>query len=232
MLMSEEVGKSLHRLKDNKNDWDDLLPEQLNRWQKIAKKTKGLVTAANGITLFGTVAVINGITDFSSGRKAEGTAKIIGGRLCDIADGYVADTTGTKGKVGRVLDPTVDFIQMGVALPMLEQAGAIPLAAAIAVGVPKVADAVGTVAGTLRKREMNPTKEGKYSITAIWTGIGAFVLKSAMDKHIPGYIDTALEVVGWTGTVGGSIAHLPATFEYNKIGFGGDNILPAQNKAA
>src|SRR3990167_413262 len=108
--MSEKVPKNLHRLENNQNDWDRLKPEEMNFWQRVAKKTRGIITAANGITLLSTVLVMNGISDFVNGRKAEGITKVAAGRIGDLVDGAVADKTGTKGKVGRGLDPTVDYL--------------------------------------------------------------------------------------------------------------------------
>lgn len=218
--MFEKLPKSLHRLENNQNDWDGLRPEEMNTWQRIAKKTRGLLTAANTITLMSTVVVMNGLFDYVNGRKAEGIAKVAAGRFGDIADGYVADRTSTKGRVGRALDPSVDFIQLGFALPMLVDTGALPIVPAVLVAAPKVVDAAATVSATLRRKEINPTKEGKWSITAIWTGIGAFILNHAIEKHAPGFVDTTLETIGWVGTGGGAAYHLPATMEYVGIGFG------------
>ncbi len=226
--MTKRISRSLHRLKENKNDWDDLIPEQMSRSQKIAKKTRGLVTAANSITIFGTVLVMNGLLDFANGRKAEGTVKVVGGRVLDLVDGKVADYTGTKGKFGRGLDGGVDFVQLATALPLLVISDVLPIAAATAIAVPKIVDGAATISATIRKKEINPTDEGKKSIFAIWGGIGAFMLHSTIGKHAPDFVDTALQVTGWGGTVGGAIAHIPATIEYTNIGFGSDDILPQQ----
>ncbi len=218
--MSEEVSKSMHRLKNNQNDWDNLSSTEMNVWQKIAKKTRGWATVANGVTLFGSVAVVNGLYNFVSGRKLEGIAEVAIGRGSDVADGAIADYQGTKGKVGRALDPTMDVIQIGFALPLLVSGDVMPLIPALAMAAPKAVDVAATVTGTARGVEMNVTNEGKKSVFAMWAGIGAFMLKYTVDKHVPGIVDTGLEIAGWTGTVGGSIYHLPATKEYVQVGFG------------
>jgi hypothetical protein len=54
----------------------------------------------------------------------------------------------------------------------------------------------------------------------MWIGIGAFMLEGVIDKHVPGIVDTALEVTGWVGTVGGTAYKLPATREYVVTAFG------------
>lgn len=218
--MSEDIPESLHRLKNNQNDWDGLEPDEMNIWQKIAKKTRGIITAANAVTIASTVVVMNGLADYVNGNKVEGVVKVAAGRLGDVADGLIADKSGTKGRVGRALDPGVDFVQLCIGLPMLVQADVLPIVPALAIAVPKVIDAAATVSATVRHKEMNPTIEGKRSITAIWTGIGALMLKGTIDKHAPGFVDTALDVVGWGGTIGGAVYHIPASVEYVSIGFG------------
>lgn len=105
MNMSQGKEEKLHRLQSNHNDWDNIKDEDLSRLQRIAKKSHGVITAANAITIAGTVAVINGLSDFADGRKVEGTAKVLVGRLGDIADGAVADKTKTKVDLGEILTP-------------------------------------------------------------------------------------------------------------------------------
>lgn len=218
--MSKEVSKGLHRLANGRNDWNTLDPDEMNILQKIAKYTKGVVTAANAVTIMGTVAVMNGLFDYINGNKAEGLAKVAGGRLADLGDGYIADRTGTKGRVGRDLDAGVDFVQLGFALPMLVESGTLPWVPAVAVAVPKFVDAGATISAKLRRKEINTTFEGKRSISMIWTGIGALMLNQVAEKHLPGFTDTALDVIGWGGIVVGAVYHIPATAEYASIGFG------------
>ena len=70
---------------------------------------------------------------------------------------------------------------------------------------------------------MNPTEEGKLGAFALWGGIGSFMLRGALDHHLPGFADTTLEVVGLAGTLGGTLYKAPATLEYLRGGFGPAN---------
>lgn len=218
--MTENVSESLHRLQEGRNDWDDIPTAELNFWQKVAKKTVGIVTIGNAITVSGTVLVVNGLYNFVSGNKALGVAEVVAGRGLDVVDGVSADITKTKGKIGRDLDAGVDGVQLLAALPILENVGAIPTTVALAVAISKIVDAAGTFAAKARHREINPTKEGKLGAGALWAGIGAFMLHATLDKHLPGMADNTLEAIGWTGTIGGTVYKIPATIEYVSIGFG------------
>mgnify|MGYP001214635321 CR=1 FL=1 len=219
--MEKSIPKSLHRLRDGgKNDWDGLADNELNKFQKLAKKSKGILTAANAVTIASTVVVLNGLSDYINGQKMQGIFKIFTGRLGDVGDGIIAEATGTKGRFGRSLDPSMDFVQLGVALPMLVQGDVMPLIPAVAIATPKAIDATATMTSVVRGHEMNPTSEGKRSIAMIWAGIGAFMVKHALNKHAPGMADVALEAVGWAGTLGGAVYHLPATKEYVQIALG------------
>ncbi len=218
--MPRRNPEKLHHLKDGKNDWDGLADHEMNFLQKVAKKTRGIVTAANAITITGTILAMNGLMDIATGDKALGVAKIGAGRLCDVADGEIAELTDTKGNVGRVLDPTVDMVQLGVGLPVLVSSELMPLAAAAIVGAPKAATAVSSVVGFFRGKKPYVPEEAKLGTTAIWTGMGAFAVRAVFDKYLPGAVDVGLETAGWVGTVGGTIYQREATIGYMKSGFG------------
>ena len=220
-MLEKQADKSLHRLKNgNHNDWDNVETKDLTFLQKIAKKTKGVITIGNAITLSGTVMVLNGLYNFVNGNKALGVAEVVAGRGLDVADGIAADMSKTKGRTGRDLDAGVDGVQLLVALPVLDHVGVLPTVVAATVVTSKLIDAAGTFAAKARKREINPTKEGKLGTGALWAGIGSFMLHAILDKHIPEVADNILETMGWAGTIGGTVYKVPATIEYASIGFG------------
>ncbi len=217
--MIQRSDDSMHRLKDNGNDWDNIPDTDLTRLQRVAKWSKGVVTAANMITIAGSVSVINGIMDFVNGNKIEGTAKVLVGRAADVIDGAVADKTHTKGRVGRDLDPTADTVQLAAALYLME-GRVIPLAATLAIATPKAVGVVGSLAARARNVELNPTAEGKLGAAALWLGVGSFMLKGALEKHAPGFVDAGLETLGWGASLAGAGLSVPAASEYASAGFG------------
>ncbi len=218
--MSFRNPENLHHLTGGINDWDDIPARELNRWQRIAKKTHGIVTAANAVSIAGFLLVMNGLSDIASGNKGVGLAKVVGGRALDVVDGEVAHRTGTKGNVGRVVDPTLDFGGLIISLPVMVEAKMIPLAAAATVATPKVATAIGSTIGFLRGQKTLVPEEAKIGTFGIWGGIAAFGVSAAFEKHIPGSAETVLNVTGWAGTVGGTVMQASATVDYIKTGFG------------
>lgn len=218
--MSRRSPEKLHRIAENKNDWDGVPDAELNPWQWVAKKTKGILTIGNTITLNGAILFTNGLFDILNGNKLEGSLKLVGGRGCDLADGIAADKTGTKGKIGRDFDPTVDGAELLVGAPVLVYTDMLPTIPAVVMIGSKLIDTVAAAAAKSKGREMNPTEEGKMGAFAIWGGMGSFMVKAVLDHHLPGYVDTILDVAGVAGTVGGTLYKTPATIEYCQVGFG------------
>lgn len=209
----------MHQIEGNQNDWDGVANDELSVLQKIAKKTKGIATVGNTITLSGFILISNGLADFANGQKGIGTTKVIAGKLCDVADGKMADVTGTKGKVGEAFDVTADGVELLAGLAVLQHVNVIPTAAAAAVALPKIADATGSLAAKWRGHEIHPTDESKIGATLIVGGLGTLMLKSMVDKHAPGLVDAGLETIGWTAIAGGTINKLPATKYFLETGF-------------
>ncbi len=217
--MIKRSPEKMHRISENRNDWDTIPSSKLNPWQRVAKRTKGFVTLGNVITVAGGVFTLDGIVDIAQGHNLSGVIKIGIGRMADIADGEAAQITGTKGVIGSQIDPLVDTIALGAALPVLAVAEVLPVAAAVVIGIPKATNAASTIAAKLRKRPIQVEGEGKTGTFTLWLGIGAFAVRAAL-PNLHAAIDTGLQMAGWLGAVGGSIMQLPATAKYISAGLG------------
>lgn len=218
--MLKRNPEKLHRIKNNSNDWDDIPDDRLNPHQRLAKKTRGIATAANAVTLSGTIIVLDGLMSITSGQKLRGFIEIIVGRSADIADGMIADATDTKSKLGRDFDAGVDGVQLVAAAVVLAHNDIVPAVAAGVMVAQKGADTLGTIAGKINHNEINPTGEAKAGMALLWGGISSFVLAATVERHIPGWTETVLEGIGWAGTMGGAAVKAPATIEYLQVGFG------------
>ena len=218
--MPSRKQNKMHRVApDGKADWERIDPAKWNNWQKVAAKTKGIVTIGDTITLAGTALVINGLYDLQNGNKAAGAAKIILGRLSDVGDGIAADKTGTKSPFGGALDVTADMFQLAFALPLLEQSGIMPWPLAVAVATPKIGNAVSTVVAKLRHKRIEATGEGKFGTGLTWGGIGTLAVHAVIGKHMPGVADTLLQYTGYGVTVAGIATGIPATADYAHVAF-------------
>lgn len=213
--------RELHRVESGaSSDWDRIAPEERSKLQRIAARTCGILTVGNTVTLASNALVFDGLYDVARGEKLSGLLKITTGRLGDLADGALSHWTETKSKLGAALDATSDWAQLAVSLPVLAYSNILRWELATAMALPKVGNAIGSVAAKIRHRELNATSDGKQSTGLIWGGVGAFLLEATVGKHVPEIGRQTLEGLGYVGTVGGTAWSIPAMVEYTQVGLG------------
>jgi phosphatidylglycerophosphate synthase len=218
--MIPRSDKELHRLNKNHNDWDDIPASKFTHLQNIAKKTRGIVTPGNVITLVGSIIVIDGLADFAAGNTWAGTFKVGIGRFSDILDGIVAAKTHTKSRVGRDLDPTADILQLIVGSILLGHAKVLPISLLIVIGLTKTFGVIGSLAARARHVRLDPTAGGKIGTLFLWSGIGFFMLRSVLMHRVPSFADNAFGLLGWICALIGIGLSIPASYEYMSFGFG------------
>jgi phosphatidylglycerophosphate synthase len=222
MLLGKMIRRNpnkMHSIAQDKADWDGIPDDKLNKWQRIAKRTRGWGTAANGLTLFGTVVVMNGLADFANGHYTSGIIKVGAGRLADLGDGALADKQGVKGPIGKRLDATMDMAQLAVALPVLYTTDTLPIVPLAVIAIPKIVGTAGSLAAEKRGREVNVTSDGKFGTAAIWAGVGSFMVATAIGINQE-TVSSVFETIGYAGTIGGSLLSTRATIAYARAGFG------------
>jgi phosphatidylglycerophosphate synthase len=191
----------LHRIEERKADWQHQPAETWNRWQRIAARTKGIVTPGNYLTAQGTGVVLHGLYEIAQGRTALGVTELFFGRMHDLADGVAADKTGTKSPLGEAMDATADKIQLAGALGVLTHEHIVSLPMTIAIAAPNVVAAVSSVVVKKHDQEIHASREGKLGAAGLWLGLGAFTLRYALRQHDPELVDTALATVAYTSTL-------------------------------
>lgn len=211
---------NLHRTGDQP-EWEKIAPEERNRSQCLAAKTKGIVTLANGISVAGGIAVMDGIYDISQNQMASGIFKIFWGRVADVIDGVVAGKTGTKSPLGEAVDASIDKATIAAALIVFGVTDVVPMAAVAVVGGQNLANAGLTAVAKARGNEIHPNKEGKITTFGQWAGIGSFLIAEAVSNPA---VQTTFEGIGWTGTVA-TTATLGAVATY---GLAKDAFMPQQ----
>jgi phosphatidylglycerophosphate synthase len=224
--MIQRDPNKMHGITQDKADWEGIPDNQLNRWQRIAKRTRGLVTMANGLTILGTVTVLNGLADFANGHYASGIVKVGVGRLADLGDGALAHKQGVKGPVGKRLDAGMDMVQLGAALPILYVTDTLPAAPLVAVAAPKIIGTAGSLAAEYRGHEVNVTSDGKLGTTAIWVSVGSFMVARAIGASHE-TVSTLFKVAGYAGALTGAGLASRAAIEYARAGFGPE--IPHKN---
>jgi phosphatidylglycerophosphate synthase len=149
-----------------------------NIWQRMAKKTHGIITPANAISLAGLYLTISGLQDFKRGDKKKAITKVISGRLCDIADGYVAERTKTKSPIGEAVDATVDKISMAHGLYVMSKTNTLPSLASASFLSQNVINTAATALSKKRGVELHPSAEGKITTLLQWAAIGGYAIAS------------------------------------------------------
>jgi phosphatidylglycerophosphate synthase len=164
------------------SDWATRAPAQHNCWQRIAAKTNGLITPANGISLSGAAVTLIGLSLLSTNIWLS-LVLITVGRVADIADGMVADKTGTKSALGEAIDATIDKVLLTAALLALFvfELVANPIIFAVA-----ALAAVNSLISLLARKQqiaIHPTLAGKLSTAACWLALLALPVAHYLNEQ-------------------------------------------------
>ncbi len=88
-------------------------PKALSFWQRIALQTNGILTPGNILSIIGVVLVGWGAWLLGANEHwLLGIAFVVSGRFFDVLDGYVAEITHTKSRLGGAVDVICDKLAM------------------------------------------------------------------------------------------------------------------------
>lgn len=172
----------LHRV-GKRPDWELIPKEKRNVWQRIAARTKGILTPANVTSVAGAALVGLGLWRIYFDDLSLGLVLIAIGRAADILDGAVAQATGTKSNVGEALDASVDKLTIIAALGILISSGAIPVFAAILITTRNGIIIGLSLLAKIRKKVLHPSRAGKLAGGLEWISILFFVLAALASSH-------------------------------------------------
>lgn len=179
-MRSMMVHLGLHRT-HNKADWDVVPHAQRNIWQRLAARTHGMVTPANILTLVGFITTAAGLAAIAMEHYWFAAGSIAFGRLLDVADGLVAERTGTKSPLGESLDASFDKLATFLAVPALALGHVAPWWVLLAVALPNVAIAVIGGVWFLHGHRLHPSRRGKLSMALAWFGMGGLLIVQALN---------------------------------------------------
>ncbi len=157
-------------------DWEQITAEQHNAWQKVANSSNGIVTPGNLVTIAGAGLVLSGMNDIKRNRKFSAFSKIMVGRIADMADGYVANKTGTKSSKGEALDAAVDSVELALAIPMLVKRQYLPMRTGLIYGIHKSINAYATAKAKNNGYELHSSWSGKRAEAFRWGTIALYSL--------------------------------------------------------
>lgn len=165
-----DLAVKLHRV-GRSADWDKLKSRQRNFWQRLAVSTHGIITPGNAISVIGFIMVLWGLGSLYNKYMVSGIVAITIGRILDIADGILADKTGTKSPLGETVDATIDKIEIVAALPVLVITSTLMPWQAIVMFLQHLANSLFALITKMRGRLPHASRTGKYATTAQWAAI-------------------------------------------------------------
>lgn len=170
-------------------DWTYIDPTKRNLWQRIGATTYGVITPGNIITLVGLTLVCVGAFDIVLHKFLLGFSYVGIGRLCDIADGIIANKTNTKSPLGEMIDATADKLAILALLVALSISSA---TAWEALGLVAIQNFVNVGLSYKAKRNgvtLHPSIAGKLATTWQWLGIVGVILANLIPLAIwPAYL--------------------------------------------
>lgn len=173
---------NLHR-SEKYPDWELTLPNQLNSWQKIAKKTNGYITPGNLVTATGAVLFLSGLRDAKKDKPYRAFAKIGLSRVADLLDGYVADKTKTKSSKGEAFDAITDSVETALILPFLVKNDYLPLRTAASFAIAKTINAATSGYAKKNNLEIHSSGIGKKAEAARWITVAMFAGQRIIENN-------------------------------------------------
>lgn len=160
----------LHRT-SGKPDWETVESSHYSIFQRIATRTRGIITPANLVTLVGLGMVIAGLIAMTQGQSWLGLILVVGGRILDVADGIVAEATGTKSPIGELFDAAADKLATILTITVLAVSGIVDWLPLIILVIPQILIPLVILYKRRHGTHVHPTHQGKLSMACVWVGI-------------------------------------------------------------
>jgi phosphatidylglycerophosphate synthase len=163
----------------SKADWSYTRPRNRNAWQRLAARTGGLLTPGNVITWLGLAIVMFGLRQISVGNLGTGVLIVLVGRLFDILDGMVAQSTRTKSPLGELTDAVADKIAIFACALVVMIHQLVPPYFLIPLVIIYIFITLLTSAAHIRRLELHPGQSGKLSVAFAWGGLLLYIFSDS-----------------------------------------------------
>jgi phosphatidylglycerophosphate synthase len=163
-------------------DWSRQPKAQWNYWQRLADRTHGIVTPGNALSVIGFVIVLYGLYLLIIDELLAAVLAISLGRLVDVADGAVADYTGTKSPLGALIDTVVDKLILGLSCLVLWAYNLVPQLILVLLLAHVTYNASMTGLAKFRHVNLYPSATGKAGTLFEWLAITSFLLHHAAEN--------------------------------------------------
>lgn len=149
--------------------------------------------------------MLGGIAAFFASKPMLGVVLIFVGRLGDLADGMVAEATGTKSPLGEIIDATLDkaaILLVAIGFLLL---GNVPWFVLVALLAANIMNSFCAFFIWYKKYEVHPSALGKLAAALSWVGVVAVGV---------GMLAEPLKVFAWGLLLFGSILTVMAAVGY------------------
>lgn len=188
---------NLHRTL-GKPDWQTTPYHQRSVLQHIAAVTFGVITIGNIVSVLGLALVITGCVVIIAQHYWIGSGLIIAGRLLDLADGFLAHITKTKGPVGEVVDASFDKLGTLATIITLFIAEIATWPYLLALLIPQALITIVSIYQKLKGRDIHPSLTGKLSMASLWAAIAGLLVAKATDSLALDILATVLSITAFT----------------------------------
>ncbi len=190
----------LHRRR-KRPDWEYVIDNERNIYQKIAFSTKGVITPANVCTLTGLAMVLYGCWFILEDRILLGTILIGIGRAIDLVDGLVADRSGTKSYVGEAFDSIADKLTALAVFIVFWVAGIMLAWQIIVFLLLQIINSFVTVRSKLINATIHTSPTGKKASFTMWLTVGLYALAFVITPGMFEFTVTVLAHVSFAVSV-------------------------------
>jgi phosphatidylglycerophosphate synthase len=184
----------LHR-SHSSADWERIRPKHRSSIQNLAAKTNGIVTPPNFLSLVGLIVSLIGVVYLLQGSFWLAAIGLLLGRLFDIADGWVADKTGTKSPLGEIVDAVTDKIITVVTIVALYVTGISEWWLVTLLLLPQILITLLSLYRRRIGRGFQPSRLGKLSMAAAWISILSLILSETLSLDWISISATSLVII-------------------------------------
>jgi cardiolipin synthase len=171
----------LHEL-HKRAEWYSLPDTKRTSVQRLAARTQGVITPANGVSIVGAAGTILGLIIFYRHYHIAGLVLVGVGRICDILDGHVARKTHTSSPFGEGLDAGLDKLVVVIACGLLIAGHIVPVFLGAVLLIVQLIIAGLALAVRHDGQGLHPSRMGKYAMFGLWVSLGLFMIAHALPE--------------------------------------------------
>lgn len=193
-------------------EWYNVPTAKRSALQRLAFRTRGLITLANIATCLGGLLTIIGLVLFCARHFTIGATLIIVGRLCDILDGWLARKTHTSSPFGEGLDAGVDKLVVLLTAIVLLWMHIVPWPLIVLAAMLQAGTALLVLGARHLHILLHPSRVGKYSMFGTWVAVSLYLFSYMLAQQ--GHYVSGVFIAAQVGMVVSLAGYAEACIRY------------------